>query len=102
MRAAKAILAAQTGAGNSLPFYVGSHQKATVMASPNLAGGETADVQVSHDDGTTWIDIQDTSALELSATRTMLQLDGPALYRLAKDSTAGATGLYLFESHSKA
>lgn len=97
MRPAKTLLAAQTGAGNSAAFYVPQMLNATVICSPDLAGAETADIQISHDDGTTWVDYQDGAAVELTATQNGLRLYGPALFRVAKDATTGATGIYLQE-----
>jgi hypothetical protein len=97
MRPAKVLLTAATGAGNSDPFYVPQMRNATVIVSPDLAGAETADIQISHDDGTTWVDYQYNGAIELTATKNAERLYGPALYRVAKDATAGATGIYLQE-----
>ena len=97
MRDAKELLAAQTGAGNSNPFYVPQMLNRTLIVSPDLAGSETADVQISRDDGTTWVDYTDGSAVELSSTKNALRLYGPAWFRVAKEATAGATGIYLQE-----
>ena len=97
MRNAKTLLTAQTGAGNSDSFYVPQMLNRTLIVSPDLAGSETADVQISHDDGTTWADYLDGIAVELTATKNSLRLYGPAWFRVAKDVTAGATGIYLQE-----
>ena len=93
--AAKELLAAKTGADQSKTFWVSKDQVVTVMVSPNLAGSETADIQISHDDGTTWADYLDGIAVELTATKNTERLYGPMLYRVDKDATAGATGIYL-------
>jgi len=93
--ATKELLAPTTDATQSANFYVPKDQVATVMCSPDLAGSETGDVQLSHDDGTTWVDYVDVSAVELSVSKNAIRLLGPMLYRIDKDSTAGATGIYL-------
>jgi len=93
--AAKVLLAAKTGADQSKSFYVAKDQVVTVMVSPDLATTETADIQISHDDGTTWADYIDGTAVELTLTKNTLRLYGPMLYRVDKDATAGATGVYL-------
>lgn len=97
MRPAKTLLAAQTGAGNSASFYVPQMLNATVICSPDLGAGETADIQISHDDGTTWVDYQDGAAVELTETQNAIRVYGPGLFRVAKDATSGATGIFLQE-----
>jgi len=91
----KELLAKTTGAGNSADFYVSRDQVVSVMTSPNLAGSETADIQLSYDKGQTFVDYIDVSAVELTATKNAIRLYGPMLYRVAKDSTSTATGIYL-------
>lgn len=91
----KELLAATTDADQSEAFYVPKDQVATVMASPDLATTETADIQLSHDDGKTYADYIDGSAVELSLTKNAIRLYGPMWYRVDKDATAGATGIYL-------
>ena len=93
MRLATEILAAQTGAGNSRPFTVEKDTSVTVMTDIDLAGAETADIQITHDGGTTWKDYLDGAAVELTATLNALRLYGPATYRVAKDATASATAV---------
>jgi len=93
--AAKELLAATTDADQSKDFYVNKDNVVTVMVSPDLATTETADIQISHDDGKTWADYIDGSAIELTLTRNTVRLYGPMLYRVDKDATAGATGVYL-------
>ena len=91
------ILAAATGAGNSSHFYVGPGSNVTVMTDVDLAGAETADIQISHDNGTTFKDYQDGAAVELTATLNALRLYGPSVYRVAKDATVSATAILLQE-----
>ena len=91
------ILTATTGAGNSSHFYVRPESNVTIMPDINLGAAETADVQISHDNGTTFKDYLDGTAVELTATKNAIRLYGPATYRVAKDSTASATAIILQE-----
>ena len=93
--AAKELLAVTTDADQSASFYVPKDQVVVVMTSPILAGSETADIQLSHDNEVTWVDYIDVSAVELTATKNAIRLYGPMLYRVDKDSTSTATGIYL-------
>ncbi len=91
------ILEAATGAGNSASFYVGPNTSVTVMPDIDLVSAETADIQISDDNGTTFKDYQDGAAVELTAILNALRLYGPAVYRVAKDATASATAIILQE-----
>ena len=93
--AAKELLAATTSALPSKSFYVPKDQVVTVMTSPILAGSETADIQLSHNEEVTWVDYVDGTAVELTATKNAIRLYGPMLYRVDKDSTSTATGIFL-------
>ena len=93
--AAKELLIATASAAQSKSFYVSKDQVVTVMASPILDGAETADIQISHDDEVTWQDYIDGIAVELTATKNAIRLYGPMMYRVDKDSTTSATGIYL-------
>jgi len=95
MRTALTKLAAVTGAAQSSEFFVRQEEKITVMCSPNLVSAETAQIQISHDDGTTWVDANNGTALQLTATINMIVLDGPGIYRVDKDATVSATGIYV-------
>jgi len=89
------ILDATTSAGNSELFFVVADTSVTIMTDIDLVSAETADVQITHDDGATWKDYLDGSAVELTATLNALRLYGPAAYRVAKDATASATAILL-------
>ncbi len=89
------LLAPKTGADQTKNFYVPKDQVVTIMASPILDGSETADVQISHDEGHTFQDYIDSTAVELTATKNAIRLYGPMMYRVDKDITASATGIYL-------
>ncbi|MCK5236077.1 MAG: hypothetical protein KAR06_03745 [Deltaproteobacteria bacterium] len=91
------ILTATTSAGNSSHFYVRPDANVTIMPDIDLGAAETADVQISDDNGTTFKDYIDGSAVELTATKNAIRLYGPAVYRVAKDATASATAIILQE-----
>ncbi len=92
----KEILLAVTGAGTSDSFPVKDGATVSVYCSPNLAGAETADIQVSPDNGVTWVDYLDgTAAVELTATLNAIKLYGPGRFRIVKDATVSATGIWL-------
>lgn len=94
-RAAKIILASATDAGNSEEFFVSNRLGAVIQSVPNLAGAEVAEVEISHDKGTTWVPYLDGASVELTANKNALKLYGPALYRVAKEATASATAIYM-------
>lgn len=91
------ILTATTSAGNSDSFYVRPDANVTIMPDIDLGAAETADVQISDDNGTTFKGYLDGSAVELTATKNAIRLYGPAVYRVAKDATASATAIILQE-----
>lgn len=103
MRKPKLILAATTDADQSESFYHdGKHQK-SLVCNPILAGSEKGTLQMSIDDGTTWINAltgRTPECNELSITTTIICIEGPGLYRVDKDASAGATAIYLNEGHS--
>ena len=90
------ILAATTSAANSESVTLDAQDVVTIMVSPDLAGSETADIQITPDGGATWVDYQyDGAAIELTASQNAIRLYGPMKFRVAKDATAGATGVFL-------
>lgn len=104
MKSMKTILADATGAGQSSEFWVGTNETATVVAEPIMDSTNKATLQITNDDGTTWIDalIGDTpESHELSATTTIMKVHGPGLFRIDKDATTATIGIYLQESFSK-
>ena len=93
------ILAATTSAVASTSFIVGGRSdqdgRATISVI-GIAGAENADIQFSHDVGTTWTDLfQDGSQVRLTATNNMVTVYGPGLFRVDKEATAGATSIHL-------
>ena len=97
MPSAKEKLAPQTAIGNSESFFVNNLHGAIIQVSPDLTGVEVAGVEISHDDGTTWVPYIDGTAAELSVTKNALKVYGPALHRVAKSVTAAETGIYVMD-----
>ena len=95
MKKALTKLAATTGADQSDTFFVRQDEKVLVMCSPNMVSAEAAQIQITHDDGTTWVDANNGALLELTATTNHLVLDGPGVYRVDKEATVTATGIYV-------
>lgn len=94
---AKTLLAPQTGAGASSQFKVSSEQngqRPVSVIATGLAGAENADLQVNAND--VWQDVfQDSAQVRLTATNNMVTVYGPGLYRVDKEATAGAAGIFL-------
>ena len=104
MRVMKELLAPATGAGQSSAFFVGQGEIGTVIAEPLLQSAEKGTLQITNDDGTTWINALngDTpESNELSAATTVIYVKGPGLYRIDKDASTASVGIYLQESFNK-
>lgn len=93
------ILTATTSAGNSGVFEVNKESgvaSVILHAASGLTAGEYADVQVSHDSGATWQDLyQDGSQVRLHSTNNVVSIYGLGTYRVAKESSTNAAGLFL-------
>lgn len=84
-------------------FYINPGEEATVMCSPDLAGAEVVTIQISHDNGATWVDYQYNGAtIQLTSTQNAVKLYGPMLYRTSKGVTAGSTGVFLIQGNKNA
>ena len=104
MKLMKTILADATDAGQSSVFWVGTNEAATVIAEPIMDSTNKATLQITNDDGTTWVNYVTGDTIEpfeLSATKTFVQVQGPGLFRVDKDATTATIGIYLQESFSK-
>lgn len=68
---------------------------AVIVAADNLAGAEEVDIFVWVNGG--WETLVDSAgtAKKLTATITMLTLDGGPRYAVTKDTTAGACGVFV-------
>lgn len=89
------LLAATTSADQSASVTLGRGQRPdesrpVTFVADNLAGAETAALEISIDNGSSWID----TGQELTAGAPWLVVTGPGMYRLNKASTAGACGIF--------
>ena len=85
------LTTATTLASTSDSFYVDAESPVTVGIEPDLAAGETVDVQVTVD-GTTYKDYVDSDAtVQLTTGQNTLRLYGPAIYKVQKTATATST-----------
>lgn len=101
--AAKTLLAPATGAGNSAEFVVGEQREATVTmrAASGLTALEYGDIQISVDGGSNWDDYySDGAQVRLSDVQTAVTIRGPGRFRVAKEATTNATGIYLFDDQN--
>lgn len=90
-------LAATTSAGQSAQFIVDGNRTVTVLfhAAAGLSATEHGDIQITHDDGTTWQDMFANGAqLRLNSTNNAVTIYGPGTFRVDKDATANATAVF--------
>lgn len=86
------LLAKQTGAGNTSEFRIrGILDKVTIVADPFVVSAEECDLEQKVD-GTNWRKV--TTGV-LTATVLKFVLSDPGHYRISKDVTATATGVFL-------
>lgn len=92
------LLSPVTDAANSKPFAVLDPEKPVTLiiyASSGHTASEYSDLQISHD-GTNWQDVYSGGVQQrLSSVNTTLQINAVGLYRVAKEATTNATGVYL-------
>jgi len=93
--AAREILASTVDALASASFEA-SDQKGTlpctIMVVPNLAGGETAIIEITHDDGVTWTPLKINGIIQgLDIDNNVKSIYGPGEYRINKDATTSST-----------
>jgi hypothetical protein len=92
---AQQILASTTAAAASSPVAVLTRRAVTLFCQPALVAAEVATLQISPDQGLTWVNvIQGGSQVQLSATNTIVRVDAPAIVRLNKGATVSATALF--------
>lgn len=92
----KLILSPTTDAAVSEKFGVSDRFLVTVIlhATAGLTDGEYADIQVSHDLGTSWQDLWEGDAqIRLHSKNTAIVLQGPGTYRVDKDASTNAAGV---------
>jgi hypothetical protein len=100
--AARILLAPTTSAAQSEAFKVTRNMLPVTLHANLLAGAETADVQISVDNGSNWVDIRETvvgvgAAIELTVNHNVYRISSPGYYRVDKDATVGSCGIYLFD-----
>lgn len=94
------LLAATTSSAQSTKVVVGRgevprEQRPISISAPGMAGAENADVQFSQDGGTTWNDLfEDGVQIRLTATNNMITIFGPGVFRIDKEATAAAVGVF--------
>lgn len=101
--AATTLLAAKTAADQSTSFNITNNGAATIIifAASGHTAGENSDVQISHDGGTTFADLyQDGSQIRLHSTNTAVTVNGPGVFRVDKEITTNATGVFLSSERS--
>ena len=94
--AADEILTAQTASGNTeiFPVYLDKDVTIIIHAASGHTAGEYADVQISHDSGTTWQDLfVDGVQVRLHSTNIAQTVYGLGLFRVQKDLTTNAVGV---------
>ena len=80
--------AAVNARANALPI--------SFIAVPALGAGETGVIQVSPDNGTTWVNvISGGLTQQLSPNDTVVTVYGSGLYRVNKGASAGSTAIYV-------
>lgn len=85
------VLAVTTSAAQSALFVVKQGQLATVIFTGTVGATETGTIQISNDNGTTWISATD----QLTDTDLVRVIVAPGKYRVNKSATAAATGIYV-------
>ena len=86
------LLAPTTSAVASNVFSIGSRPR-TIVAT-GLAGTEKATLQITYD-GTNFVDVYfDNALVALTATNTTVVVVGPGHYRVNKEDSVSASGIY--------
>lgn len=96
--AAQTLLEPTTSAVASSSFKITNNGRATIViyAASGHTASEYSDVQISHDGCTTFADLYvDGSQIRLSSTNTAQTVHGPGCFRVDKEATTNATGVYL-------
>jgi len=94
---AETLLEPTTAAAQSSSFKVTNRGHATIIiyAASGHTASEYSDVQISHDGCTTFADLyQEGSQIRLDSTNTAVTVVGPGCFRVDKDATTNATGVY--------
>ena len=92
---AKTILEATTSATQSTAVGVSSSDVPVhFFCTPALGSGETATLQISGDEGSTWQDYYDDgSVAQITDTNSGVVVVGNGMYRINKSATSSATAV---------
>ena len=95
--AAKEVLAPTTSAGQSSLFSLKTGQTVTIMLDDAVCvAGEYSDVQYSFDSGISWVDLKyEGTQIRLHCTNNMVTVYGAGIFRVDKEATTNATGIYI-------
>ena len=85
----KIVLAPTTSADQSDQFTVGNDQLVTVTFTGTVGVGETADIEISPDGGSTWV----ADSTQLTDTELIRVIVGPGRFRVNKGATVAAAGV---------
>lgn len=87
---ARILIDAETGAASGYFKIDTSDELPCSIIAYGFDASETADIQVSHDNGTTFADLYvDGSQVQLSDTNTMVGLYSPGIFKVNKGVTTG-------------
>ena len=94
------ILAPTTDADTSREFIVGFRERPgvtnpTTVFVPGLAGSEEATLEFSVDDGESWVEVLSDGISTFSVAVNTVVVTVPGRFRVNKDATAGAVGVYI-------
>jgi len=91
------ILTEATAAGNTQAQVLSKNDVVTICMTGVQTAAEYGDIQYSDDGGSTWLDLyQDGSQVRLSSTNTCVTVEGPLIFRVAKEATTNACGVIKF------
>lgn len=88
------ILVPTTAAAASRSFVVRTNRWVTGMET-GIAGAETADLQISPDNGSTWITVLPAVTSQLNLANPSRRVIEPGLYRYNKSATVAAASIYV-------
>ena len=89
------LLTPTNTAAQSRPFRVAQENSgitSAVILVTGLTGAETADLDISHDGGTTWTSYNGKQA---TASAPVIEVPYPGYYRVDKGVTVAAGGVYM-------
>ena len=88
---AQLIAAAAAGVSLSNPIVARTNRHVTVFCVPALVAAEVATIEISPDNGKTWVL---SGVASISATNTTRLIAAPGLYRVNKGASVTPTAVY--------